>query len=418
MSSVMVFALRRNTLIKGLSAPDRRLQGPTQSLLVHQRTALDLLVLSALRLQVLDPCVAACRPRQRPTTSPQVLTMLLRHSLPPSPCRRRHLLRRTISCHPSLTVSPIPTTVPRQAACLHLHHRHPPDWVAHQVRVQLKGLLLSGALPAHHLRFDQSLKTARPHHATDIKGHTSITLTPLPAAALQVALPRQHLRWWLQKLRLGTGMTVLLPSHPSDTASGKRMTTPAPSLLRTRRSAKSLRSHTAVVRLPHIRCRRPRLRVTAHMVLQMHAASMTATTRLKPLTIRLPYHPTLRRHPLPACRKPQSKRDLSSTSRQRATWMLMRTTMMKEKTRRHPRQRPSAAAHAPPLPPTAHLTHPHQSSRSLRKTISIGRRMSPRGSTNSWAPLCKACTYHQKRRTAPRYFQQLSFLFSVSLYPR
>lgn len=281
----------RNTLLKGLSAPDRRLQGPTQSLHVLQRTVPGLLGLSAPRPQALDPCVAACRPRQRPTTLPQVLTMLLRHSLPPNPFRRRHHLRRTTSCHPSLTVSPIPTTVPRQAACLHPHRRHLLDWVAHQVRAQLKGLHRSGVLPAHHLRFDQSWRIAQPHHATDTKGHTSITPTPLPAAALQAALRRQHLQWWLQKLRLGIGMTALLPPHPSDTASGKKTSTPTPSLLRMRRSAKSSRSHTAVVRPLHTRCRRPRLRVTAHMAPQMHAASTTATTRLKPPTIRLPCHP-------------------------------------------------------------------------------------------------------------------------------
>jgi len=281
----------RNMLLKGLLAPGRRLQDPTQSLHVPQRTVPGLLVLSALRLQALDPCVAACRPRQRPITLPRVLTMLLRHSLPPNPSRRRHHLRRTTSCHPSLTASPIPITVPRWAACLHLRRRPPLDWVAHQARAQLKGLHHSGVLPAHRRRFDQLLRTAQPHHATDTKGHTSITPTPLPAAALQAALPRQHLRWWLQKLRLGIGMTALLPPHPSDTASGKRTSTPTPSLLRMRRSAKSSRSHTAVVPLRHIRCRRPRLRVTAHMALQMHAASTTAITRLKPPTILPLCHP-------------------------------------------------------------------------------------------------------------------------------
>jgi hypothetical protein len=377
----MAFVHQRSMHLSDPSARDRRLRGPTQSLHAHQLTVQDLLVplahhLLAHHLLALDQCVVACRPRQRRTTSLQVLTMLLHRSSPHSQSKHRRHLRHITSCHLNPTVSRTPTMVPRQAVCRLLHHRHLPDSVDRLLKAQAKVPLPSGVLPAHYLRCDQLLRTVQALLAMVIKDPTNTTLIHLPAAVLQVVLLRQHLRWWLPKQLHVIGMIVLLLPHQSDTANGKRTSMSITSRLRTTRSAKSLRSHTAVAQLLPTPCHHHRLRVTAHIVHQMLVVSTMATTPPKLLItqLRCPRWAPRRLHL--AWRKLLSRKDPNSTSQPHATWMLTRTTMTRVKIQRRLRPHLSAAALVTPPPPTAHLTPPHQLSKSHRKTMSTGGRMS------------------------------------------
>jgi hypothetical protein len=136
------------------------------------------------------------------------------------------------------------------------------------------------------------------------------------------------------------------------------------------RSVRRWRSLTAVAQLPRTACHLLRCHARVLKRAPIPAASTTATTRLKLLTIRLRFRPwQLRDHCL-ACQRHLSKSvqsDLSTTNQQPDTWMWMRTTMMRAMTRNPPRPSLSAVALAMPLPTGFPLMLPRQLSKSRRK---------------------------------------------------
>lgn len=338
-------------LLSGLLVQDRRPLGPTRSLLDRQPTAPDLLVPLGLPLPVLDQCVVACRPRQRLTTSHQVLTMPLHRSLLHSLFRRRHLLPRYTRYRINPIASRIPTTVPSRAVFLHLHHRHLPAWGVHLPKARLKAPLGMLGLPARHWRCDQSSRIAQILPATAIKDRISIILILPRVVASLMALLHLRLLWWLLKPLHATELTIVpLLRHRKGIASGRTMITSTLSRLPTMRSVRSLRSHTVVDQLLPIPCHHPRLRVIAHTARQMLDVSTTVTTRPK---LRITHRRFLRweqHRRRPACRRPLSKSVLNNMSRLRAKWRSTRTTMMNLKKRRRTPQHLSVVAHVTLLP--------------------------------------------------------------------
>lgn len=225
---------------------------------------------------------------------------------------------------------------------------------------------------AHHQRYDPSLKTELVLLATAIRVHT-ITLIHLRLLELQVGPPLQHPRWLLPRPLLGTVMTGLLRHLLiSDTASGKTANMPTLSHPPTTKSARNLKSLTAVAlrlltQYPH-----PRWLVTVRKQPLMLVVSTTVTIHLRPLTMHLHYllwQPPRLLHR--AYQKHQNKNAQSIMNQLLVTWMLMRTTMTKVRTPNRVRPSQSAVLHGTPQP-MEWLMLLLQLSRSRRRTLLTG----------------------------------------------
>lgn len=275
------FAHLRNMLLSAQSALDRSLQGPTESHHAHQPTDLDLLDLLVLHRRDLARFAGACllRPR-RAMLLPAHITLLL-HILHRSLRRLLLHLRFTSSSHLNQPASPIQTMALMLAVSL-VHHLHPQLVLLDQgLRLPTKGhCRLMVALQALHQKCVLLLRIELVRPAMDTLAHTIILILRATAAS-PVELHHLPLPWLLLKLLLVTEMIVPQPLHQNDTVSGKTTSTSTKNLHQTRRSVRSLKSHTAVVQ-PHLIPFRPlRWLVVVPRVLLMLVASTTVTIHQK-----------------------------------------------------------------------------------------------------------------------------------------
>ena len=290
MSSARAFVLLLSMLLRGLLARDRKRLGPTQSLRALPPAALVPRALPALHLLSQDRCVVACLHLQRRTMLFLVPTTRSHHSSRLKQLTRNHSRLCTSSrnnSHPSLPVSRIPTTGLTLAVYLpHLPH-HLLALVVRQVKRPHKVLFLHtvpvlAALPpkcALLWRIEQH------PHVTVTRALTSITLTLLLAVVSLVVLLHQHrLKLLLSKLpAIVTSALQLLRQR--DIANGRRTTTLAPSHLRMMKSAKRLKSLTAVGPHPHTACPRLKCHARAHRMALTPGGSTTAIIHLRlPIT--------------------------------------------------------------------------------------------------------------------------------------
>lgn len=336
-------------LLKGQLAHARKHPGPMQSPLVLPLVDPVLKALSALHLLAQDPSVAACHHPQRHTMWLLVpIIPSLRSSRLRQPMRSHNRLCTSSNSHPSPTVSQTPITVHTLAVCPHHLHHHRLVLVARQAkgRHRVLSLHIMSAPAALRLKCALLWRTEQRLHVMDTRALTSTTPILRLAAGLPAGLLRQHrLKLPLNK-RLATVMSVLQQHHPRDTVSGKKMITLAQRLPPMTRSVKRLRSLIAAV-LPHLtECLRLRCRARVHRMDLTLGDSMMATTHPRQLTTHPRCLPWRLRAQCPACLRHPSQSVLSTTSLLPATWMWMRTMMMRAMTRNPMLQNLSEAAHA------------------------------------------------------------------------
>jgi hypothetical protein len=333
-------------LLRGQSALGRNLPGLTLRHHAHPQMVQVLRVPLVPHLQ--DLFVAACRPRLRLTMLPQVLITHHRNT-PHSLFKRNHHHISSNSRHPIAFRTP--TTVPMlmRAAFHLLLRRHRLAWLVHHKVRPTKALSHPmDALPARRQRFDLSWKLhVLGRRVTVTRDLISTILIRLLAAVLRVARLLPRLPWLPLKQLLVIVMTDRRPHHRSDCVSGRRMMLPTLSHLAMMRSVRSLKSHTAAVRLLRIRHRHRRFLVRAHTTHQKLVGSMMATTHLKPLIIRRRSRPLDRLYRHRAYLNLLSRNDPSIMSRLLARWKWTKTMTMKAKTPSQLHQSLIVGAHVP-----------------------------------------------------------------------